>query len=30
VDLQVFRRCIATFAVTSYVLADMQGALTEK
>ena len=27
VDLQVFRRCIATLAVTSYVLADMPGKL---
>jgi len=30
VDLQVFRRCIATLAVASYVLADMPGSLTEK
>jgi Peptidase family M28/PA domain len=30
VDLQVFRRCIATLAVTSYVLADMQSSLIEK
>jgi hypothetical protein len=30
VDLQVFRRCIATLAVTSYVLADMPGTLIEK
>jgi len=30
VDIQVFRRCIATLAVTSYVLADMPGSLLEK
>jgi len=29
VDIQVFRRCIATLAVTSYVLADMPGTLLE-
>ena len=30
VDIQVLRRCIATLAVTSYVLADMPGTLVEK
>ena len=30
VDIQVFRRCIATLAVTGYVLADMPGSLLEK
>jgi Iap family predicted aminopeptidase len=30
VDIQVFRRCIATLAVTSYVLADMPGSLLER
>jgi Zn-dependent M28 family amino/carboxypeptidase len=30
VDIQVLRRCIATLAVTSYVLADMPGTLVER
>ena len=30
VDIQVFRRCIAALAVTSYVLADMPGTLLER
>jgi hypothetical protein len=29
VDIQIFRRCIATLAVMSYVLADMPGTLLE-
>ena len=30
IDVQVFRRCIATLAVTGYVLADMPGSLLDK